>query len=182
MIDGLIAESSSGAPLMKSAILSAAKPSQADVQKLVDAVNARQDHTAYHLLFALRRSFPDVYRNLPESVRAKVLCDALTHLQFFNDWGHLAPDQSHDGEAALAVLELGETALSCLVPLLNDSKPAPLYGSEPAAMSHLHQYRIKDFAYRYVSLILGRQPAFNGDPQVRDADVERLQTELQSNG
>jgi len=166
---------------MKSTILSSVKPSEMDVSKLIDTVNSHQDHSAYHVLGLLRRSFPDAYRNLPGAVKAPVLCDALSHLTFFNDWGYLAPDESHDGEAALALLELGEAALPCLIPLLDESKAAPLFGSEPATMSTVYQYRINDFAYRYISKILGRDPTFAADPQARDAEIERLKTELQSN-
>jgi hypothetical protein len=166
---------------MKSTILPNIKPSETDVDELIDAVSSRQDHSAYHVLFLLRRSFPEAYRNLPSAVKAQVLCDALTHLIFFNDWGYLAPDQSHDGEAALALLESGEAALPCLIPLLDESKAAPLFGSEPATLSSVHKYRIKDFVYRYLSQILGREPTFAADPKVRDADIARLKAELQSN-
>jgi len=180
IVESLIAESRSGAPLMKSTILSSVKPSEMDVNKLIDTVNAHQDHSAYHVLFLLHRLFPDAYRNLPSAVKAPVLCDALSHLTFFNDWGYLAPDESHDGEAAQALLELGKAALPCLTPLLDESRAAPLFGSETATMSTTYRYRINDFAYRYISKILGRQPNFAADPQARDSDIERLKTELQS--
>jgi hypothetical protein len=151
-----------------------------DVNKLIDTVNSLQDHSAYHVLFLLRRSFPEAYRNLPGAVKAPVLCDALSHLTFFNDWGYLAPDESHDGEAAQALLELGKAALPCLTPLLDESRAAPLFGSETATMSSVYKYRINDFAYRYISKILDRDPTFAADPQARDADIARLKTELQS--
>jgi hypothetical protein len=180
VIDQLISESKSGEPLMKSATLRGLKLAPEDIEAMTNYIVSHSDHTAYHLLFALRGNAPDAYRRLPDSSKARVLCDALTHLMFLNDWGDLDPNGSHDGEAALALLELGKSAADCLAAVLDDSRPAPLYGSETAATSSLYQYRRKDFAYRYLSLISGREPAFDADPKKRDAEIERLKAELSS--
>ena len=145
---------------------------------MISYIVAHDDHTAYHLLFALRRHAPNAYRRLPNTTKARVLCDALAHQTYLNDWGYLDPGGSHDGEAAQALLELGNDALQPLISLLDDSRPARLFGSEEATISKMYDYRRKDFAYRYVSLLLGWQPAFEADPRSRDIEIERLKSTL----
>jgi len=159
---------------MQSAVLSGFKPAPGEIAAMLEYITTHPDHTAYHSLFAVRRKSPDDYRQVPIIARAQVLCSALTQLTFLNDWGYLDPAGSHDGEAALALLELGKAAVERLVPVLNDSRPAPLFGSEPATLAATYHYRRKDFAYRYLSLILGRAPAFAADPQSRDREIEQL--------
>jgi hypothetical protein len=78
------------------------------------------------------------------------------------------PGGSHDGEAAKALLELGDVAVSCLRPLLADSSAAPLFGSEEATLSSLYKYRRCDFAYRYLVKLRGGEPTFDRDPAERD--------------
>jgi HEAT repeat protein len=106
------------------------------------------------------------------------LCDALARQVYLNDWGYLDPGGSHDGEAAVALVELGESALEPLLSVLKDERPAPLFGSEPATLSKTYKYRRKDFAYRYISLIRGTEPSFDPDPAVRDAAIMALESAL----
>src|SRR6267143_6886476 len=102
VIDELIAESKSGISLMESATLPGTKLSSDDIDAMISYIVAHDDHTAYHLLFALRRHAPNAYRRLPNTTKARVLCDALAHQTYLNDWGYLDPGGSHDGEAAQA--------------------------------------------------------------------------------
>jgi hypothetical protein len=105
----------------------------------------------------------------------------LAHQTYLNDWGYLDPGGSHDGEAAQALLEMGTDALPQLLPLLDDSQPARLYGSEEATITKLYQYRRKDFAYHYIALILGLSSPFNADPAQRDQEIERLKAQMAGN-
>lgn len=166
---------------MKSTVLTEAIFSADDLQAAAEYIEAHPDYTAYHLLFALRRHDPVAYEHLTKTKRALVLADALAHLMFLNDWGYLDPSGSHDGEAAHALLELEEDALESLKPILNDERPAPLFGSETATLSSMYHYRRKDFAYRYVMFLRGSQPDFNPDPEIRDQEIERLQATLHDN-
>jgi hypothetical protein len=134
-------------------------------------IEAQPDHAWYHALFALRRGHPAIYSVIEPASRARVMCDALAHLVFYNDWGYLDPGGSHDGEAAKALLELGDAAARCLRPLLADRSAAPLYGSEEATMSSLYKYRRCDFAYRYLVKLRGGEPAFDQDPAERDRAI-----------
>ena len=163
---------------MESATLSGIKLSKHEIETAVNYIAAHGDHTAYHLLFALRRHALDAFRSLPNITKAHVLSDALVRQTYLNDWGYLDPGGSHDGEAAKALLELGSDVFQPLLPMLDNSQPARLFGTEEATISALYQYRRKDFAYRYLALITGRQPTFEADPQSRDAKIEDLKMEL----
>lgn len=178
MIDQLVAESNSGLALTRSALLPNIHLSNDDIDAVQKYIVAHADHSAYHLLFALRRSAPDAYEGLPSETKAHVLGDALAHQSYLNDWGYLDPGGSHEGEAAQALLALGEDALPTLTPLLDDDSPVWLFGSEAATLSSSYQYRRKDFAYRYIALILGLPASFDADPAQRDQAIERLKTQL----
>jgi hypothetical protein len=178
VVENLVAEAARGLPALKSETLVAAELTDADRQAAVEYAQTHADHTAYLVLIALRRRDATAYRTVPDATKAAILAGALGHLILFNDWGYLDPAGSHDGEAAVALLELGPPAIGALRPLLADDRSAPLFGSEPATLSSLYAYRRKDFAYRYVCLLRGREPAFDADPAVRDAAIGRLQGDL----
>ena len=168
MIAELIDEAKRGLSLMESAVLPAVQPGPEDIQAAEEYIGGHKDYTAYHLLFALRRHAPEVYQSISDETKAEILCSALAHQTFLNDWGYLDPDESHDGEAAKALLELGPPAIRCLESLLNDRRPAPLFGTEEATMSSIYGYRRGDFARRYHALLLGKEPSFHAVPEERD--------------
>ncbi len=62
--------------------------------------------------------------------------------------------------------------------LLEEGENASLFGSEEATESKRFGYRSKDFAYRYIMLILGEQPTFHADPKERDKDIDALKAKL----
>jgi hypothetical protein len=137
-------------------------------------VTERSDASAFHLLMALRDAAPAAYEALPASVRAAVLVDALRTQPELNDWGYLEPGGGYDGPAATALLETGDAAIAPLRALLDDDAPAEMTGSEIAEMAYRLRYRRKDFAYRYLALLLGREPAFEPDPAERDRAIAAL--------
>jgi hypothetical protein len=180
-IESLVTDSKSGKSLMESASL-LGQFSHGDVDAALTYVLAHPDYTAYHLLFALRRHAREAYDRAAPDTKAAILCDALKRLAYLNDWGYLDAGGSHDGEAATALLELERAALRACASTLDDSQPAPLFGTEEATLSRMYKYRRKDFAYRYLSVILGHQPTFDPDPQKRDADIELLKTDIAAGG
>jgi hypothetical protein len=173
-IDELMAESARGLSLLESQVLPALVLHPEQASAVAARIRAHPDHTSYHLLFALRRLAGEACAQLPAAVRAQVLCGALGHVIYLNDWGYLEPGESYDGEAAVALLETGNAALGCLQSLLIDRRPAPLFGSEVATLSSLHEYRRCDFAYRYAALLLEMAPSFDPQPERRDVEIERL--------
>ena len=152
--------------------------SPADETEAIGQVNARPDATSYHLLLTLRRNAPQAYEQIPPETRAAVLTDALRTQANLNDFGHLGPGGGYDGPAGQPLVELGEPAIGPLKALLSDDRPAPLMGSEEATLASEHEYRRSDFAFRYLSEILGREPAFAPTPAERDPAIAALRAEL----
>jgi hypothetical protein len=145
-----------------------------------DRVRAHPDASSFVLLLALRRHAPDVYAEVPAELRAQVLVSALRDLQFLDDFSWMEPGgHGYDTTAARALLELGDAASGPLVDLLDDPRPAPLSGSEPATMSHLYRYRRADFAYRYLCKLLQRDADFAAEPAERDEAIAALRSELE---
>ncbi len=173
MLDELIAESVARRTLLESTILDR---EMLDVQEQNAAsayIREHADFTAYHVLFALRRTTETLYQSIPASVRAAILCSALAELTYLNDWGHLTVNPSV-GVPAAALVELGQAALDCLMERLSDCRPAPFFGSADATVAA--QYRRCDFAYRAAATILGKSTHFAPTTTERDAAIEQLRS------
>ncbi len=178
MIDELITEASRGWMLQQSTVLPRLAAKSFHGPAAVLQIMSHADFTSYHLLWALRQAAPALYQALPNAVKAQVLADALAHVAALNDFGYLDPSDSFDGDAASALLALGCAAIAPLEPLLQDGQPAPLFGSEPATLFSLYQYRRKDFAFRYLTLLTGGVPTFDPDPAVRDVVITQFAAAL----
>jgi hypothetical protein len=163
---------------MESAALADWRYTPEGAHEIREHVEEHPDHESYHCLFALHRKARRAYAAIPPDKKASVLAAALTHTQFLNDWGVLDTTECNDGEAALATIELGSAALPVLRPILEDARPAPLFGSEEATLSSMHRYRRKDFACRAIARILGLPFRFSGDPEERDRMIEEIKTHL----
>jgi hypothetical protein len=141
----------------------------------VREVAERRDASAFHVLMALRDGAPAAHEAIPADARAAVLVDALRTQSQLNDWGYLEPGgDGYDGPAADALLDTGPAAVDRLRPLLDDDSPAEMTGSEIAEMAHRYGYRRKDFAARYLALLLGREPAFAEHAADRDRAIAEL--------
>ena len=178
LIDRLVAASRDGLMLGQAPEYRTAHFSDADTAEAIGQINARPDATSYHLLLSLRRNAREAYEQISPSTRAAVLTGALRTLSNLNDFGHLGPGGGYDGPAAKPLLEIGRAAIKPLVALLSDERPAPLMGSEEATLSQDYGYRRCDFAFRYLSEILGRDPQFAPTPAERDPAIAALRAEL----
>jgi hypothetical protein len=76
------------------------------------------------------------------------------------------------------LIDIGIDALPSLQPILDDDRPARLFGSQIAVHASIYNYRRKDYAYRYISRILGREPVFKDSPAERDKDIASLKKSL----
>ncbi len=177
LVDELIADSQRRITLAESKALREGALSSADERRALDHVAAHPDYTSYHLLFALQKRSPEALQRVPAATRAAVLCSALRELTYLNDWGHLALGLK-EGAPARAIVEAGAAAKPCLAALLDDARPAPFFGSADATLSG--GYRRCDFAYRYLVLILGEQPAWDPSPDARDAAIAALKQRLKT--
>jgi hypothetical protein len=178
-IDALVADAEAGVPLGLSGAYETAHFDAEGARAAAHRIRARPDASSFHLLLALRRESPETYDGLPGQLRAEVLTDALRTLSMLNDFSWMEPGgPGHDWSAGRALLELGDAARAPLVALLDDDRPARLGGSEAATLSMLHDYRRADYAYRYLSKLLGRDPVFAAQPAQREAAIRALRDEL----
>jgi hypothetical protein len=174
----LVDESSTKNAIDESTLLNENPLRSEDLPQALDYIKKHADYSSYYLLMAVRKYYPASYKDVSDEDKGDILCSALKNSKSLNDWGFLTPSMSYDGESALALLETGKAALKPLIAILDDRARAPLFGSEEATMSRSYQYRRKDFAYRYVSLILGETPHFREAPTARDKDIEALKSKL----
>ena len=149
-----------------------------DKEKAMNYITRNSNYTAYHLLFFVKTLFPSDYNDIGEPIKASVLCSALENTTFLNDWGYLDSNGSFDGEAATLLLEVGKPTLKYLALILKNKGSAPLYGSEEATLSSFYRYRRSDFAFRYISIILGLPYVFYEDLNERDKAIEGLEKKL----
>jgi hypothetical protein len=127
-------------------------------------IKKHPDYTSYYLLIAIRRYYPNDYKNISNPDKAAILCSALNNSCELNDWE--------------ALLETKQDALKPLLLLLDNTNVAPLFGSKQATRSSIYSYRRNDFAFRYVCLIVGQTPPFYADPRTRDEAINALKAKL----
>ncbi len=178
VIESWIARSKDGDSLVESPLTGAAPLGPRDWQAAEEYVRSHADRSSYLLLLALRTERPEVFDRIPPVTRSAILCDGLAHVKYLNDWGYLNPGGSYDDLAAVALLEAGSSGLPHLERILDNLQTAPLSGSEEATISRSYRFRRADFAYRYISLILGLKPDFDPKPEVRDRAIAELRKKL----
>lgn len=177
-VQKLVDESTKKKAIEESRLLVANPLLDSDVREALAYIRSHVDYSSYHLLLALRKYYPGVYKKISSEEKSAILCSALNNTICLNDWGVLKARDSFDDQSAKALLETGKVALKYLAPMLDNDSPALLSGSQEAFTSEVYGYRRKDFAYRYASLILGKSPVFRDDPKQRDKDIEALKAEL----
>lgn len=178
MIDQLVADAAAGLTAAESGAYQAGQLDAAAVRHAVQALDHIPAEAAYLLLLALRRDQPMAYAQVPAERRIPILAAALARVGSLNDFGTLGPDDAWDNIAGQALVEAARSAPRLLLPLLEDRRLAPLYGSETAALSDLYRYRRCDFAYRYLILALGEEPVFDAEPTARDTRIATLRARL----
>lgn len=145
----------------------------------LDYVTKYPDYRGYHLLFFLKQCAPTHYSDLSDQIKVSILCSTLENQVCFNDWGSFGlHGNSGDDMAAEELLALGRKSLPLLIDMLDDRTPALLCGSEEANQSILYRTRRCDYAYRYIMLLLGREPPFVKDANARDRMIQQLVKEI----
>jgi hypothetical protein len=122
-------------------------------------------------LLALRQISPPAYQGVDSSFRVGVLIDSLRTSRYFNAWGlpHLYWE-----EPAKAIIEEGRAAQGALLELLQDARPAPMWGEEEVVEYQRYQYRVKDYAWAMLLAILGQSDEIPADPSARDELIAQL--------
>jgi hypothetical protein len=120
-------------------------------------------------LLAIRQLDTEQYRSLTPAFRMGVLIDALKTSKYFNVWG--VPGLYWE-EAAKALIEEGEAAAPSLAALLRDTRPAPVFGSEGAAVNQQYHYRVCDYAWALLNEARHKKLEIPTDPNERDRLIE----------
>jgi len=142
---------------------------------LLPEIEARGE-TALLALEALREADPARYASLVGSERANIYVDALKNNVFYNAWGSPAHQLT---STARALIALGQDAVAALKPLLTDCRPARLEGSQDATTSTMYRNRLCDYAWVFISEIMGRPYVYAQDPAERERAIQALRQELQ---
>ena len=103
----------------------------------------KEDRSSLLGLLALRKVSPAEYSSLEPKFRVTVLTDALKNSRYFNTWG--IPNLYWE-DAAKAIIDEKQEAVEALKPLLKDTRPALLFGSEGATLYQQNHYQVKDYA------------------------------------
>jgi hypothetical protein len=134
---------------------------------IVSIVDQLKDGRALLPLLLLRRLHPREYSSLPEPTRAVVLTDALQQSRTFNSWGlpHLYLE-----EASKAMLESGESAYPALTKMLEEKRPAPIWGGgQEGREADLYKYRLCDYALFFLERMQGHT-SFTMPTRTEDRD------------
>jgi hypothetical protein len=127
-------------------------------------------------LEALRQADAEAYAGVPAAERARGYADALRASTMFNAWGlpgvRLSP-------AADALAELGQDAVPALAPLLDDTREAPLEGSQDATTAAQYGNRVADYALVLLTRIAGGPDDYPPDPAERDRRIAALRERLE---
>jgi hypothetical protein len=130
-----------------------------------------EDRKSFFGLLALRAMSERVYQSLSPELRLSILVDALQASEYFNTWG--IPDLYWE-DAAQAIIDEGTDAEKVLTPLLDDKRPAPVWGEEEYAHFQEYQYRVADYALALILAIRGDERPIPADPGERDQMITAL--------
>lgn len=139
-------------------------------QELADVIQ-RRDRPSYLAIIALREVDGAAYQEMNRALIAEILVEALGRSEYFNTWGipHLYWE-----DGALAIIEQAEASAQPLRALLDDDRPAPVFGSEEVVESELYGYRVKDYALALLAEIEGQRLELPIDPTERDSMISSL--------
>ena len=144
-----------------------------DPKALSGLVGENQNAGGVLPLLLLRRLNHQAYLAVPAETRAKVLTGALQASKTFNTWG--LPGFYLE-EASDAMIETGRSTVPALKRMLDDTRPAPLFGSKEYMLSQQLKYRLCDYALFFIRRIGGdEQFKLPATPEERDALIKAAQ-------
>lgn len=107
---------------------------------------------------------------------ATVQAEAIRTADEASLWG-LPPSVSSEPLSRHLII-LGKRALPPLKPLLDDTRPLPIAGSETSAIAGLRRYRISDLAAGLCAVILGQPYQDAKAPADRDKQIAALRAAI----
>lgn len=105
---------------------------------------------------------------MPVPERAAIYVAALRGSVYFNSWG--APGYRLS-DTSRALIALGAPAFTALRPLLDDKRPALLFGSNTATYSSQYENRVCDYAWVLMSEIDQHPYRYLPTPAERDREI-----------
>ena len=103
-ISNLINESKKKCAINESQLLVVCPLERQDIPEALQYLKANADYTSYHLLVAVKRYYPEIYKEIAGYDKAAILCSGLSNLVYLNDWGWLGPTALYDGECACGII------------------------------------------------------------------------------
>ena len=141
-------------------------------ESLVTLVNQSKNGNAILPLLLLRKLHEKEYLALPAEERASVLTDALQNSRMFNLWG--LPDLYLE-DSSKALIETGKAAEPALRRMLQDTRPAPVYGSKQYMVYKHYNFRVCDYALFFLKRIQGNADFhLSAQPADRDAQIKAM--------
>jgi hypothetical protein len=123
-----------------------------DRTALAAIVKANQNVGGLLPLLLLRRLDAKAYLAVPAETRGAVLTDGLRASRNFNTWG--LPGVYLE-DASNAMFEAGNSAVPALKRMLDDTRPAPLFGSKEYMLAQRYKYRLCDYALFFLKRAQG---------------------------
>jgi len=108
---------------------------------------------------------------IPDETRLKIYSDALQKGGAHNDWG-LAGE--YLSGASLDIVRAGKKAIPYLIPFLDNTSAAGIWGSEEVTINTQYQNRVCDFVYYLILQIINRVEPYFKTPKERDEAIESL--------
>jgi hypothetical protein len=123
-------------------------------------------------LLLLRKLYPQNYLALPMNERVGILTDALSRAQTFNSWGL---PHAYLQDASRALLECDSSAIAPLRRMLDNTRPAPVYGSKEHMEYMRYKYRLCDYALFFIESLRGNKGfVMPAQPEGRDSLIKGL--------
>lgn len=136
-------------------------------------VSSVQDPTVKHYLtlMAIAELDSKALETISEETRIKIYSDTLQKGGPHNDWG-LAGE--YLSGASLDLVRIGEKSIPSLIPFLDDTTAAGIWGSEEATINQQYRNRVCDFAYYLILQIISRDEPYFKTSEERDIAIDLL--------
>ncbi len=132
------------------------------------------DRSSLLTLLAVRKTSRTTYDTVDQVKRVTILAESLRTSKSFNTWG--LPHVKWEYASESLIVE-GPAAEKALLPLLDDTREAPTWGSEDYMEYDRYKYRVRDYAWALLAAIRKQQIDISPDPTVRDRQIAALKSQ-----
>jgi len=157
-------------PFNSMAYAEAISRGEAAAQDLAKSI-VKTDRSSLLTLLAVRKVNPTVYNGIDQAKRVATLVESLRTSKSFNTWGFPHVKWEYAAESLIAE---GDVAGRALLPLLDDKREAPTWGSEDYMEYEHYKYRVCDYAWALFAAIRKQQIEISPEPAARDRQIDAL--------